>query len=53
MAIISDEGKIVGLLTPSNLHSLYHLKLVEVKWNKDDLDNFYLKKPKPYEVIKD
>ena len=53
MAIISDKGKIVGLLTSSNLHSLYHLKPVEVKCNKDYLDNFYLKNPKPYEVMKD
>ena len=53
MAIISDKEKIVGLLTPSNLHSLYHLKPVEVKRNKDYLDHFYLKNPKPYEVMKD
>ena len=53
MAIISDEGKIMGLLTPSNLHSLYHLNPVEAKYNKEYLDNFHLKHPKSYDFMKD
>lgn len=53
MAIISDEGKSLGLLTPSNLHSLYHLKPMEAKCNKEYLDNFHLKHPKSCEVMKD
>ena len=52
MVIVSDEGKIVGLLTLSNFHSIYHLKPVEVKCNKDYLDNFYMTNPKPHEVMK-
>ena len=53
MSIILDEGKSMGLLTPSNLHSLYRLKPVEAKCNKEYLDNFHLKHPKSYEVMKD
>ena len=52
MAIILDEGKSQGLRTPSNLHSLYHLKPVEAKCNKEYLDDFHLKHLKSYEVMK-
>lgn len=52
MAIISDEGKSLGLLTPRNLHSLYHLKPMEEKCNKEYLDDYHLKHPKSYEVMK-
>lgn len=52
MAIVLDEGKIVGLLTPSNFHNIYHLKPVEVKCNKEYLDSFYLNNPNPHEVMK-
>ena len=51
MAIVSDEGKVLGLLTPNNSHSIYHLKHVKVKCNKEYLDNFYVTHPKPYEVM--
>lgn len=34
MAIVSDDGKILGILTPNNLHNMYHLKPVEVKCSK-------------------
>lgn len=51
MAIVSDEGKILGLLTLSNFHNMYHLRPVEVKCNKEYLDSFYLANPKPYEVM--
>ena len=30
MAIVLDEGKVLGLITPNNFHSIYHMKLVEV-----------------------
>ena len=52
MAIISGEEKILGILTPSNFHNIYHLKPVEVKCNKEYLDIFYLAIPKPQEVMK-
>lgn len=52
MAIVSDEGKILGLLTPTNLHNMCHLKPVEVKYNKEYLDSFYLSNLKHYEVMK-
>ena len=51
MAIISDEGKVLGLLMPNNFHNIYHLKPVEVKCNKEYLDNFYVTHLKPYEVM--
>ena len=49
---MSNEGKILGLLTPNNLHNIYHLNPVEVKSNKEYLDRFYLSNLKPYEVMK-
>ena len=48
---MSDEGKILGLFMPNNLHNIYHLKPMEVKCNKEYLDRFYLSNPKPYEVM--
>ena len=33
-AIVADEEKILGLLTPRNFHKIYHLNHVEVKCNK-------------------
>lgn len=51
MTIISDEGKVFGLLKPNNFYSIYHLKAVEVKCNKEYLDNFYVTHPKPYGVM--
>lgn len=53
MAVVSDEGKFVGLLTQSNLHNLYHLKPVEVKCNKEYLGGFHVKFPESYELMKD
>ena len=53
IAVVSDEGKVVGSLTPSNLHNLYHLKLVEVKCNKEYLDGFHVKFLKSYKLVKD
>ena len=52
MAIVSDEGKLLGLLTSSNFHNIYRLKLVEVKCNKEYFDSFYLGNPKPHEFMK-
>lgn len=52
MAIVSDERKILGILTPNNFHNIYHLKPMEVKGNKEYLDSFYMANPKPYEVMK-
>lgn len=52
MAIISDEGKVLGILTPNYLHNIYHLKPVEVKCNKEYLDNVYVPHLEPYEVMK-
>lgn len=49
MVVVSYEGKVLGLLTPNNFHNMYHLKLVEVKCNKEYLDNFYVTHPKPHE----
>ena len=46
---MSDEGKVLGILTPNNFHNMYHLKPVEVKCN---LDNFYVTHLKPHEVMK-
>ena len=51
MAIVSDKGKVLGLLTPNNFHSIYHLKPIKVKCNKEYLDNFYVTHLKPHEVM--
>ena len=53
MLMVSDEGKIVGALTPSNLHNMYHIKLMEVKCNNEYLHGFHVKFPKSYELMKD
>ena len=53
MVMVSDKGKIVGSLTPSNLHNLYHLKSVEPKCNKEYLDSFHVKFLKSYKLMKD
>ena len=52
MPIVSDEGKVLGLLMANNFHNIYHLKPAEVKCNKEYLDNFYVTHPKPHEVMK-
>ena len=52
MAIVSDEGKMLGLLTPNSFHNMYHLKPAKVKCNKEYLDNFYVAQLKPHEVMK-
>ena len=52
MAIVSDEGKVLGLLMPNSFHNMYHLKPVEVKCNKEYLDNFYVAHLKLHEVMK-
>ena len=52
MVVVSDEGKVLGLLMPNNFHNMYHLNPVEVKWNKEYLDNFYETHQKPHEVMK-
>ena len=49
--IVLDEGKVLGILTPNNFHNMYHLKLAEVKCNKEYLDNFYVTHLKPHEVM--
>ena len=53
MAMVLDDGKVVGLLTSSNLHNLYCLKPMEAKWNKEYLDGFHVKFPKSYHIMKD
>ena len=52
MVMVSDGGKVVGSLTPSSFHSMYHLKLVEAKCNKEYLDDFKVKFPKSYKLMK-
>lgn len=52
MIVVSDDGKVLGLLTPNSFHNMYHLKHVEVKCNKEYLDNFYVAHPKPHGVMK-
>lgn len=49
---LSDEGKIIRSLTPSNLHNMYHLKLVDANCNKEYLDGFHVKFPKSYKLMK-
>ena len=51
MAIVLDEGKVMGLLTPNNFDSIYHINPVKVKCNKEYLDNFYVTHLKPHEVM--
>lgn len=53
MVVVSNEGKVVGYLTPSSFHSMYHLKPMEAKCNKDYLDSFNVKFPKSYKLMKD
>ena len=53
MVVVSDEGKIVGSLTPSNLHNMNRFKLVEAKCNKEYLDSFHVKFLKSYKLMKD
>lgn len=53
MVMVSNEGKVVRSLMPSNIHNLYHLKPVEAKCNKEYLDGFHVKFPKPYKLMKD
>ena len=53
MVVVSDKGKVVGSLTPSSFHNIYHLKLVEAKCNKEYLDDFNVKFPKSYKLMKD
>lgn len=52
MVMVSDEAKIVGSLTSSNLHNMYRLKQVEAKCNKEYLDGFHVKIPKSYKLMK-
>ena len=52
IVIVSDEGKVLGLLTPNNFHNIYHLKPLEVKCNKEYLNNFYVTNSNPHEVMK-
>ena len=52
-AMVSNDGKVVGSLTPSNLHNLYLLKPVEAKCNKEYLDGFHVKLQKSYKLMKD
>lgn len=33
MVIVSDDGKVLGLLTPNDFRNVYHLKPVEVCWS--------------------
>lgn len=43
--MVDDSGKLLGLLMPDNFHSMYHLRLAEVKCKKEYLDNFYVVHP--------
>lgn len=52
MVVVSNEGKVVGYLTPSSFHSMHHLKPVEAKCNKEYLDSFNVKFPKSYKLMK-
>lgn len=52
MAIVSDEGKVIGLLTPNRFHNMYHLNPYKVKCNMEYLDNFYVAHLKPHQVMK-
>jgi formylmethanofuran dehydrogenase subunit A len=53
LTVVSDEGKIVRSLEPSNLHNMYRLKQVEAKCNKEYLDSFNVKFSKSYKLMKD
>ena len=53
MDVVFDEGNIVGYLTPSSFHIMYHLKPMETKCNKEYLDSFNVKFPKLYKLMKD
>jgi hypothetical protein len=52
MAVVADDGKVLGLLTSNNFDNMYHLKPTKVKCNKEYLDNFYVAHLKPHEVMK-
>lgn len=52
MDVVVDDGRVLGLLTPNNFHNIYHLKPMEVKCNKEYLDNFYVVQPKPHMLMK-
>lgn len=53
MAMVSNGGKVVGYLTSSSSHNMYHLKPVEAKCNKEYLDSFNVKFAKSYKLMKD
>ena len=52
LAIVENSWKLLGLLTPEKFQSIYHLKLAEVKCNKEYLDNFYVAHPKAHMLMK-
>lgn len=52
MTVIANDGKVLGLIMPNNFHNMHHLKPVDVKCNKEYLDNFYVAHAKPHEVMK-
>lgn len=52
MVIMSDEGKVLGILMPKKIHNMYHQNPIEVKCNKEHLDKLYVTHPKPHEVMK-
>jgi hypothetical protein len=52
LAIVEDNGKVLGILTPENFQSIYHLKPAKVKCNKEYLDNFYIVNPKAHMLMK-
>ena len=53
MVVVSDRGKVIGHLALSSFHNMYHLKTVEAKCNKEYLDNFNVKFPKSYKLMKE
>ena len=50
--IIGDGGNILGLLTTKNFQSIYQLKLIEEKCNKENPNNFYKTNMKAHMLMK-
>ena len=42
LAIVANDGKVVGSLTLDNFQNIYQLKLAKARCNKDYMDNFYM-----------
>lgn len=52
LAMVVDDGRLLGILTPNNFQSIYPLKPTEVKCNKEYLDYFYVANLNPHMVMK-